>query len=92
MKEALKKTAITKDVSLHSLRHAYDTHLLEEGVNIVTIKASGFFSKCIPKLPKDPQSPYGLSYTFPFKSILAFNFAKWFPGLKSTDSPLSSPS
>lgn len=38
MKESLKKTSITKDVSLHSLRHTYATHLLEEGVNIVTIK------------------------------------------------------
>jgi len=38
MKEALKKTSITKDVSLHSLRHSYATHLLEEDVNIVTIK------------------------------------------------------
>lgn len=38
MREALKKTGITKDVSLHSLRHSYATHLLEEGVNIVTIK------------------------------------------------------
>lgn len=38
MKEAMKKTSITKDVSLHSLRHSYATHLLEEGVNIVTIK------------------------------------------------------
>lgn len=38
MREALKKTSITKDVSLHSLRHSYATHLLEEGVNIVTIK------------------------------------------------------
>lgn len=38
MREALKKTDIQKDVSLHSLRHSYATHLLEEGVNIVTIK------------------------------------------------------
>jgi site-specific recombinase XerD len=38
MREALKKTTITKDVSLHSLRHTYATHLLEEGVNIVTLK------------------------------------------------------
>ena len=38
MREALKKTSITKDVSLHSLRHSYATHLLEEGVNIVTLK------------------------------------------------------
>jgi site-specific recombinase XerD len=38
MREALKKTSITKDVNLHSLRHAYATHLLEEGLNIVTLK------------------------------------------------------
>jgi site-specific recombinase XerD len=38
MRETLKKTGITKEVSLHSLRHSYATHLLEEGVNIVTIK------------------------------------------------------
>jgi site-specific recombinase XerD len=38
MRQALKKTGISKDVSLHSLRHSYATHLLEEGVNIVTIK------------------------------------------------------
>ena len=38
MREALKKTNIQKKVSLHSLRHSYATHLLEDGVNIVTIK------------------------------------------------------
>jgi site-specific recombinase XerD len=38
MREALKKTNIQKNVNLHSLRHSYATHLLEEGVNIVTIK------------------------------------------------------
>lgn len=37
-REALKKTSITKKVNLHSLRHSYATHLLEEGVNIVTLK------------------------------------------------------
>jgi len=35
---AVKKAGITKDVSVHSLRHTYATHLLEEGVDIVTIK------------------------------------------------------
>jgi site-specific recombinase XerD len=38
IRETLKKTDIKKDVSLHSLRHSYATHLLEDGVNIVTIK------------------------------------------------------
>ncbi|MDB4335138.1 site-specific integrase [bacterium] len=38
MRENLKKTSITKDVNLHSLRHSYATHLLEEGINIVTLK------------------------------------------------------
>ena len=38
MRESLKKTPITKDVNLHSLRHTYATHLLEEGLNIVTLK------------------------------------------------------
>lgn len=38
MREAVKKASIKKDVSLHSLRHSYATHLLEQGVNIVTIK------------------------------------------------------
>jgi site-specific recombinase XerD len=38
MRENLKKTSITKKVNLHSLRHAYATHLLEEGLNIVTLK------------------------------------------------------
>ena len=38
MREALKKTNIQKNVNLHSLRHSYATHLLEDGVNIVTIK------------------------------------------------------
>ena len=39
MRESLKKTSIAKQVNLHSLRHAFATHLLEEGVNIVTLKA-----------------------------------------------------
>jgi integrase/recombinase XerD len=38
MREALKKTSIQKEVCLHSLRHSYATHLLEDGVNIVTVK------------------------------------------------------
>jgi integrase/recombinase XerD len=38
MREATKKTNISKEVSLHSLRHSYATHLLEDGLNIVTLK------------------------------------------------------
>ena len=35
---AVKKAKIQKEVSVHSLRHSYATHLLEQGVDIVTIK------------------------------------------------------
>jgi site-specific recombinase XerD len=38
MRENLKKTTIAKEVNLHSLRHSYATHLLEQGLNIVTVK------------------------------------------------------
>lgn len=39
MSQAVKKAGIVKeDVSLHTLRHTYATHLLEQGVNILTIK------------------------------------------------------
>lgn len=38
MRESLKKTTISKSVNLHSLRHSYATHLLEQGLNIVTLR------------------------------------------------------
>jgi integrase len=33
-----KDAGITKEVSVHTLRHTYACHLLEEGMNIVTLK------------------------------------------------------
>lgn len=36
--QAVKKAGITKEVTLHTLRHTYATHLLEQGVNILLIK------------------------------------------------------
>jgi integrase/recombinase XerD len=36
--QAVKKAGIGKEVSTHTLRHSYATHLLEQGLDIVTIK------------------------------------------------------
>ena len=36
--EAVKRTAITKNVSIHTLRHAFATHLLEDGATLLQIK------------------------------------------------------
>ena len=36
--EALQKTSIQKQVSMHTLRHSYATHLLEDGIDIHSIQ------------------------------------------------------
>jgi site-specific recombinase XerD len=38
VKQAAKQAGIRKDVHVHTLRHTFATHLLEDGLNIVTVK------------------------------------------------------
>lgn len=38
LKETVKKCKLQKGITLHTLRHSYATHLLEYGMDIVTIK------------------------------------------------------
>jgi len=64
--EALQKTDIKKQVSMHTLRHSFATHLLEDGINIQSIqKALGHsdmrttmvylhVAQIQPKLPHSP--------------------------------------
>ena len=38
VKEAAKRAGIRKDVHVHTLRHTFATHLLEDGLDIITVK------------------------------------------------------
>ena len=38
MRQAVTTGGITKSVTVHSLRHSYATHLIEDGLNIITVK------------------------------------------------------
>lgn len=38
VKTLAKKAGILKDVNVHTLRHSYATHLLEDGLNIISVK------------------------------------------------------
>lgn len=38
VKQAQKQTGILKEITVHTLRHTYATHLLEDGLDIITIK------------------------------------------------------
>lgn len=38
MKEAAKRAGILKEVSVHTLRHTYATHLLEDGLDLISVR------------------------------------------------------
>lgn len=38
VKEAVRQAGIKKDISVHTLRHTYATHLLEDGMDIISIQ------------------------------------------------------
>ena len=44
VRESTKKTSIQKHVTVHTLRHTYATHLLEDGLDIVSIKEWGMLT------------------------------------------------
>jgi len=73
MMEAVKKTKIKKNVSLHTLRHSFATHLLEDGVDLYTIqhllghnqiRTTIVYLHIAQVLPKSARSPLDTLYRF----------------------------
>jgi len=73
MMEAVKKTTIKKQVSLHTLRHSFATHLLEDGVDLYTIqhllghnqiRTTIVYLHIAQVLPKSAKSPLDTLYNF----------------------------
>lgn len=71
--EALQKTNISKKVSMHTLRHSFATHLLEDGVDIYTIqfllghaqlRTTIIYLHIAQVLPKVAHSPLDTLYGF----------------------------
>jgi site-specific recombinase XerD len=71
--EAIKKTNIKKQVSLHTLRHSFATHLLEDGVDLYTIqnllghnqiRTTIMYLHIAQVLPKTAKSPLDTLYNF----------------------------
>lgn len=66
MRKAVRKTAITKLVSVHTLRHSFATHLLMSGVNIreiqqllghKNVETTMIHTQVLRDISKVPQSP-----------------------------------
>jgi site-specific recombinase XerD len=73
MMEAIRKTNIRKEVSLHTLRHSFATHLLEDGVDLYTIqhllghkqiRSTIMYLHIAQVLPKAAKSPLDTLYNF----------------------------
>jgi site-specific recombinase XerD len=73
MMEAVKKTNIKKQASLHTLRHSFATHLLEDGVDLYTIqnllghsqlRSTIIYLHIARVLPKSAKSPLDTLYNF----------------------------
>jgi len=74
--EALRRTAIKKNVSMHTLRHSFATHLLEDGVDIYSIqrllghadiRTTIIYLHVAQVIPKVAHSPLDSLYGYPLK-------------------------